>query len=305
MFTFFESITILTQYSSKSSIHNSSTAFHFDEFSHFNMLHYMSSLRLSEIWIYPIKSLRGIRLKKANVNEKGLEYDRRWMLVDEHGMFITQRKHPQLALFQVHLVNRKITIEYVQNGHSTHYAMDAVTGSSNQVRIWHDTIQATEVDPDVSAWFSDQLNLKCKLVFFPEANSRMVDKAYAIQNDQVSLADGYPFLIIGQSSLEDLNARLNIPITMSRFRPNFVFTGGEPYEEDSWRHFTIGVNRFVGVKNCGRCVLTTVDPTTGKTGEEPLRTLSTYRKRGAKVFFGQNVIAVDHQEVHEGDLITH
>ena len=120
----------------------------------------------------------------------------------------------------------------------------------------------------------------------------------------VSLADGYPLLIIGESSLADLNKRLAFPLPMNRFRPNLVFRGGEPYEEDIWRNFTVGRNRFVGVKPCARCVLTTVDQDTGKKGIEPLLTLAKYRKRDGGVYFGQNVIALDNYEIKEGDGIT-
>ena len=114
----------------------------------------------------------------------------------------------------------------------------------------------------------------------------------------------YPVLIIGQSSLDDLNQRMKEPLPMNRFRPNIVFTGGEPYEEDGWKNFRIGQNRFVGVKPCSRCVLTTVNQDTGKKGIEPLATLSTYRMRNNKVYFGQNLIPLDHNEIAEGDEIV-
>jgi uncharacterized protein len=169
--------------------------------------------------------------------------------------------------------------------------------------IWDDPVEAIEVNKDFSLWFSDELQIKCKLVLFPEANRRDVDPEYAKAKEQVSLADGYPFLIIGQASLNDLNHRLTTPVPMNRFRPNFVFTGGLHYEEDGWKNLRIGNNRFVGVKPCGRCVLTTVDQETGTKGTEPLSTLATYRKRGSKINFGQNLLAIDYDELQEGDEI--
>ena len=146
--------------------------------------------------------------------------------------------------------------------------------------------------------------MQCRLVYFPEENGRPVDPLYNVNNEQVSLADAYPFLIIGQRSLDDLNSRLPQPLTINRFRPNLVFTGGEPYEEDTWRNISIGTTRFVGVKPCSRCFLTTVNPETGEKGIEPVRTLSTYRKRDNKIYFGQNLVALDHTEINVGDIIT-
>jgi uncharacterized protein YcbX len=265
----------------------------------------MQDIRLSEIWIYPIKSLGGIRLQKARVLAKGLEHDRRWMLVDEQNRFITQREYPQLALFQLTISNDQLSIVHQANLDSIQFRMNTHEKTFEAVTIWDDQVQSAEVDKHISAWFSDQLNMKCRLMYFPESNSRPVDPAYAIQNEQVSLADGYPFLIIGQSSLDDLNARLPQPITMQRFRPNFVFTGGEPYEEDDWKNFTIGDVNFIGVKNCSRCVLTTVDPTTGVKGKEPLQTLSTYRKRNNKIYFGQNLLCLNTGSISLEEPIIH
>ncbi len=264
----------------------------------------MAVLKLSEIWIYPIKSLAGYRCTKAIVHEKGLESDRRWMLIDAEGNFMTQRTSPGLALFQVSHKNGNIAIHHKKNKATYQFPASNHSTDSMQPSIWSDTINAFEVSRETSAWFSHQLGVMCKLVFFPEENNRQIDRAYVPENINVSLADGYPYLIVGQASLDDLNQRLNDPVSINRFRPNFVFTGGQPYEEDEWNNFTIGNTPFSGVKNCARCVLTTVNPETGEKGDEPLRTLSTYRKRNSKVYFGQNAIALDHGEVAVGDVIT-
>jgi hypothetical protein len=262
----------------------------------------MNGMALSEIWIYPVKSLAGIRLQSANIFPKGLENDRRFMLVDEDGKFITQRVLPTLSRFRVS-IDQNLNINFDQE--HIHIPLNPpVRGAGKAVQIWNDTVTAHEVDPLTSAWFSEHLKQKCQLVFFPEVNSRPVDARYQVNHEQVSLADAYPFLIIGQSSLNDLNTRLQDPVNINRFRPNFVFTGGLPYEEDSWRNFTIGSNRFVGVKPCDRCVMTTIDPETGEKGKEPLKTLATYRSRDNKIYFGQNLVAVDHTTVSVGDRIT-
>lgn len=259
--------------------------------------------QLSEIWIYPVKSLAGIRLQQAAVLEKGLEHDRRFMLIDANNRFITQREYPELALFDTEIINGQLHITHRIRHQAIRFGLLPPSNESFTATIWSDSVAVSEVDVQVSEWFSDLLNLPCRLVFFPEENQRPVDKNYALANEQVSLADGYPFLVIGQASLNDLNNRLPEPVGINRFRPNFVFTGGEPYEEDNWKKFSIGATGFSGIKNCSRCVLTTIDPATGKRGVEPLQTLSAYRRKNGKVYFGQNVVAVNRGIVRVGDNI--
>lgn len=262
----------------------------------------MASLTLREIWIYPIKSLGGIRLASAKVMPKGLQYDRRWMLIDEAGVFITQRIHASMAFFKLSFPDGQFEICY--KGDVIQLPVNApVSANPIMATIWDDTVEVFEVLGAYSDWFSKRLGILCRLVYFPEEHERLVDEKYRRDDDHVSLADGYPFLIIGQRSLDDLNSRLDTPVPMNRFRPNFVFTGGEPYEEDNWRTFTIGKNRFAGVKPCGRCVLTTVNQETAERGSEPLATMATFRKNNNKINFGQNLLAIDDYEVHEGDNI--
>lgn len=269
----------------------------------------MKDLILSEIWIYPVKSLGGIRLKSAKVMHKGLQYDRRWMLVDEQGGFMTQRVYPEMALFKLDLDAGRnemmITKKNATADPTIKFNINTdQSGKTFRAKIWNDEVDVIEVSPELSEWFRFHLKMYCKFVAFPESNPRPVDPVYKVNDEHVGLADAYPFMIIGQSSLDDLNNKLDVPVPMNRFRPNFVFTGGDPYEEDTWRNFAIGKNRFVGVKLCARCVLTTVNQDTAEKGIEPLRTLSTYRKREAKVLFGQNLVALDYTEVQEGNKIT-
>jgi len=262
----------------------------------------MADLTLSEIWIYPIKSLGGVRLSSARVFPKGLRFDRRWMLIDEAGNFITQRIHSRMALFKLSFIGDIFTIRFQDD--TIQLPVNApVIAETIQAIIWDDTVKVAEVAGEYSAWFSQRLGFSCRLVHFPETNPRSVDEKYNVNDDHVSLADAYPFLIIGQSSLDDLNNKLSKPVPMNRFRPNFVFTGGISFEEDNWRKFTIGNNRFIGVKPCGRCTLITVNQDTAEKGIEPLATLTAYRKTNNKVYFGQNLVAIDNYEVHEGDKI--
>ncbi|MFD0999795.1 MOSC domain-containing protein [Ohtaekwangia kribbensis] len=263
----------------------------------------MKELTLSEIWIYPVKSLGGIRLSSSKVMEKGLLYDRRFMLVDENGKFMTQRVYPKMALFKLSINDSTLIVQHHQDI-LTIPIIPPLNEPAVSVQIWENIVQAHEVNTTYSAWFTERLDIQCKLVFFPEEYERPVDPAYKVNDEHVSLADAYPFLIIGQSSLDDLNARLKEPVPMNRFRPNFVFTGGEPFEEDHWRNFQIGSNGFIAVKPCARCVLTTVNQDTAEKGAEPLKTLASYRTRNSKVYFGQNLVATHHTEVKVGDKIT-
>jgi uncharacterized protein YcbX len=266
----------------------------------------MKVLQLTEIWIYPIKSLGGIRLDSAKVLGKGLEFDRRWMLIDQDGVFMTQRTYPQMAMFKLELAAREIKVTKKNasaNGFISFSADAPAIGKKIRTKVFDDAVDVIESGTNLSEWFSYHLQVSCRLVSFPESNPRTVDPKYKVNDEHVSLADGYPFLIIGQSSLDDLNARLESPIPMNRFRPNFVFTGGEPFEEDTWREFTIGENQFVGVKPCGRCAIPTVNQETAEKGIEPTYTLSTFRKQEAKILFGQNLVAIDNGTVKTGDKI--
>jgi uncharacterized protein YcbX len=222
------------------------------------------------------------------------------MLVDTNGRFLTQRERPQLALFAVNAGNNGLVVTFgnkeIELPHSSH-------GSRLHAIIWNDEVEVLQVSEAHNQWFSDALDMECRLVFFPEKNSRAVDPDYGRAGDHTSLSDGYPVLIIGQSSLNDLNSRLVAPVPINRFRPNMVISGSLPFEEDQWHHFTIGNLAFEGVKPCARCVMTTIDQQTGLAGKEPLATLSRYRKVGNKVLFGQNVIPRQSGTVRVGDVV--
>lgn len=266
-------------------------------------------LQLSEIWIYPVKSLGGIPLQNAKVTDRGLEHDRRWLLVDDGGLFLTQREFPELALFKTAIDDSFLTITHQkQTSESLQIAFNQSSFDVKnriEVTVWDDTIDAFEVSETASAWFTELLGFSVHLVYMPEESHRKVDNEYAVSGNEInSFSDGYPFLIIGQSSLDDLNSRLEQPIPMNRFRPNFVFTAGEAYEEESWHEIYIGEFLFFGVKPCGRCVITTIDQELGvKSGKDPLLKLSKYRKAGKNVFFGQNLLGTQLGAVSVGNEI--
>jgi len=248
--------------------------------------------RLSEINIYPIKSTRGISLQQAQVQARGIEWDRRWMLVDSNAKFITARSFPRLAMVSTAFAGETLRVS-APGREPLSLSLEDIGPGDQLVDIWRDRCPGSVVSSQANAWFSDWLETDCRLVRLSDQDQRLVDSAYGQPGDQVSLADGYPLLIIGEASLRDLNQRLQQPVSMARFRPNLVVSTDEPYIEDSWRHIRLGETEFELVKPCSRCVFTTIDPDTGKKHPtlEPLRTLGSYRRHPeGGVFFGQNAI---------------
>ena len=258
--------------------------------------------KISELWIYPIKSLPGIKIHQSKVFDKGFQYDRRWMLIDRSRHFISQRTHPKLALLHLEIISNQLIIS---QGTTTH-AIPMVPpspGSPILVKIWDDEVKAHAFDQTADDWFSSFLQEPCKLVFFPEENSRPADPAFG-PNHEVSFADAFPYLLVMQSSLDDLNARLKNPVSVKRFRPNIVIQGGIPLEEDRYETIKIGKVRFKAVKPCSRCQVPSINPQTGILEKEPLKTLSLYRKKNRQIYFGMNLVALDPGEIKTGDEVT-
>lgn len=254
-------------------------------------------MRLSELWRFPVKSLRGQRLQRAEVGPRGLLHDREWMLVDPEGVFLSQRRVPRMALVETRLEDGVLALS--APGMAPLQLARAV-GRPLEVQIWRDTCEAETVDPAADRWLSQFLGTACRLVRLPETSLRPVDPDYGRAGDQVGFADGFPLLLISQASLDDLNRRLEAPLPMVRFRPNLVVTGTAPYAEDRWRRIRIGALEFRVVKPCSRCPIPTIDPQTAERGAEPLRTLMGYRRRGNRVYFGQNLLQDGQGPLEEG-----
>lgn len=247
-------------------------------------------LLLSQINIFPIKSLDGFSPASAVVEKRGLQHDRRWLITDANGQFMTQRNNGKMALLRATIEDNVLIIREKAK-ESNDFKIPIITeGGKLPVTVWNDTMQAALVSKEANEFLSDFLGKDVLLVKMPDTTERRVDAQYNFGHDIVSFADGYPFLIIGEASMQDLNERLHTPLSIRRFRPNFIFSGGQPYQEDGFKNFKIGDVDFIGVKNCARCVLTTRDPDTGTKGKEPLKTLQEYRQNGAKTLFGQNVV---------------
>jgi uncharacterized protein YcbX len=244
---------------------------------------------VSGLYVYPVKACRGIRVDSVAVAERGFSGDRRWMIVDDVGQFITQRQVPELCLVDTALDDGAIRLSAPGAG-SVLLPRRHEHGEELQVTVWRHTGPAVR-HPEGSAWISQLLRRESSLVYMADRHERPVDPSYGLPGDRVSFADGYPFLVISDASLADLNARLEQPLGMERFRPSITVSGVSPYAEDEWQNVRVGELDFRAVKRCSRCTVTTIDPLTAAKSKEPLRTLARYRRWDNEVWFGMNLIA--------------
>jgi uncharacterized protein YcbX len=244
---------------------------------------------LTGLNVYPIKSARGIALDASEVDDLGLAYDRRWMVVDESGEFISQRNYPRLGLVTPSIGDGVLRID-APGMPPLELPLEPGETVFTRVSVWNDTLDAVWLGEEPARWFSRFLDCDCSLVYMSKRVTRQADMRYAPAGARVGFADAFPFLIISEESLADLNHRLAEPLPMNRFRPNLVVAGAEPYAEDGWDLIRINDITFRLVKPCARCVITTTDQATASRGREPLRTLATYRSVNNKVMFGQNAV---------------
>jgi uncharacterized protein len=263
---------------------------------------YSRAMRVTALWMYPIKSCRGVPVPAATAGRRGFDGDRRWMIVDEAGRFLTQRELPRMTLVRCALGDD--TIEVSAEGQPALSLPRALEdGARAEVEIWGDTFPA-RVHSQGSEWFTRTLGRPCRAVYMPDEVARTPGSGGRWPEDRVGFADGYPYLLATETSLAELNRRLPEPITMERFRPNIVVDGQEPFAEDDWRRLRVGELPFRVPKGCDRCAITTVDPDTGATGREPLRTLATFRRRDGAVWFGVNLIPDAGGRVRVGDPLA-
>jgi uncharacterized protein YcbX len=262
----------------------------------------MSSIyTVKDIYIYPIKSLAGISCKQAFAEEMGFENDRRWMLINAENLHLTQREYPILSQFYPQISDGKISITF--NGHKHEFLVDEYLDQPIETKVWEDKSEVVEVNKSTSKWFSKQLGFDCKLVKIIKSGDRKHESSRLKETFNVSLADGYPYLLIGTKSLDFLNEKLEDKITILRFRPNIVISSKVPHEEDSLDNFKIGEVDFKNVKPCGRCIMVNNDPQKGIIKKEPLKTLSKYRKVDNSVFFGTNIVSLNSGLIKVGDEI--
>jgi len=268
-------------------------------------------MHISELNIYPIKSLKGISVESALIEERGLQYDRRWMLTDVNGVFMTQRQFPRMATIKVGVTGDGLRVTGKTAG-EMNIPFKPDSGERGRVTIWRNVCDADIYLGAVGEWFSDVLGTNCQLVYMPDTSRRSVNPLFNKNDDVVSFADGYPLMVLIEASLADLNERImdadegvRDPLPMNRFRPNLVVSGADAFAEDNWQKIRVGDAVFRSTKPCERCVITTVDQSRGEfVGKEPLKTLASYRiaknvmpdrceslgLNETAVIFGQNLI---------------
>jgi uncharacterized protein len=249
----------------------------------------MTSITLSDIYIYPVKSLAGIRVASWPVVKTGLKHDRKWMLIDSERQFLSQRRLPRMALIKTALTEDQLVLT-TSGMNDLVLELEPQAGPIIRSTIWHDQVDTLAVSEEADIWFSHFLQIDCRLVCQPETAIRPVNPKFARPEDQTSLSDGFPFLLVSDNSLTALNQAMQFDLSMNRFRPNLVVSGCGSYDEDLWREITIGTIGFRLPKPCSRCSVPTINPDTAETGKEPLTTLNRLRKWENKVYFGQNAL---------------
>lgn len=258
-------------------------------------------MHVSGLWLYPLKGAAGIALEEGALDEFGLTHDRRWMVVDPEGGFLSQRSDPGLGRLRQEVTADALVVRSAMSGElSLPLAPD---GARSTARVWQDHVSVIDCGAEAAAFVTRHLGRPARIVHMPADTLRQADPDYARTGDRVSFADGFPLLLISEASLDELNHRLDEPIEMRRFRPNVVVTGAAPHAEDGWQTIRIGSVLCDVVKPCARCLVTTLDPDTGAAGREPLRTLGGYRRWNGKVWFGQNVIHRALGNVAVGDAV--
>jgi uncharacterized protein YcbX/ferredoxin len=269
----------------------------------------MPTLTVSYLYIYPIKSTKGISLPHANVDKLGLAFDRRFVISDNAGQFITARTEPTLCLVNSTLTEQGLILS-APNMSTLTLSYDDFTNQYKNVTVWGDNIAGQLCSTKANLWFTNYLKRPCQLLYFGEASSRK-KQSNTDNARNLAFADSYPLLLISQASLDDINQRLlannQRTVSMTQFRPNIVIDNCLPFAEDGWQTVRIGEIEFRVSKPCERCIFTTVNPENGikDPQQQPLNTLKKYRKTSnGEVFFGQNLIPLTSGNIKQGDKLT-
>lgn len=240
-------------------------------------------MHISRLYCYPIKSCAGIALDSVHVSLRGILHDRAWAVVDlKTKKVLTQRDTPRLCLVRTALDGGELVFS-AQDGQEMRTPIEGPESGGERglvAEIWGDRVDVVDQGVWPSGWFSAFLGKACSLVRMPGAR-RPKDR-------DIAFADAYECLVLSEASLDDLNGRLEAPLSMDRFRPNVVVAGCGPYAEDAWHYVRLGGMHAEGQTACVRCVITVTDQRTGVRGKEPLKTLATYRKTEEGVTFGRN-----------------
>jgi uncharacterized protein len=263
-------------------------------------------MQILEIWIYPVKGLRGISISEIAVEPWGLAGDRRWAVIDADGRCVSQREVPQLATIDAIAFGGDLILS-APGGTSHILHVPSATATRGSATIWGELVPIQLASQSDHLWISGLLSGYYRLAYmYDPSRSRAVDTTFGRENDRVSFADGFPLLLATRPSFNDLNERLAEPINISRFRANVIVDGEIPWAEDNWREVILGEINFRVAKPCARCVVTTVDQESGQKCDsgEPLRTLSKFRRNArGEVIFGQNLIPDTLGFLRIGDVV--
>lgn len=248
-------------------------------------------MHISALYHFPVKSLQGHRCESLTLDKFGATGDRRWMLVDEHNQFVTQRRLRAMARLKATNVDGGVRIEN-HSGERIEIGLPTASAPRREVTVWRDTVTARDAGDSAADWLSEQLQTRIRLVAMGDEFQRPLEAPR--RDRQVGFADAAPLLLIGQASLDDLNGRLESPVSMLRFRPNLAIDGAPPFAEDGWKrlriHTAAGPLELECTHTCARCAIPGLEPHTGKAGKEPLRTLAQYRRgEDGQIYFGQNL----------------
>ncbi|MFB1014403.1 MAG: YcbX family protein [Alteromonadaceae bacterium] len=268
-----------------------------------------ANLQLSQISVYPIKSTAGIELSNSWVDELGLSFDRRFVLSDDKGQFITARTEPTLCLIQANLTATGLILT-APDMPTLVINTQEFTNTYQSVMVWQDKIKALQGSNDHHQWFSHYLKRPCQLLHFDKFSTREIPSD-SNRTNQLAFADGYPLLLISQASLADLNSRCPTTISMRQFRPNLVVENCDAFAEDTWSHIRIGEVMFEVTKPCTRCIFTTINPDTAEKhkDQEPITSLKNYRQAAdgelkGEILFGQNLTPLNQGQIKLTDTVT-
>ncbi|MBQ0721892.1 MAG: MOSC domain-containing protein [Gammaproteobacteria bacterium] len=244
------------------------------------------NLSVSQLFLHPLKSAAALEVASLEFDQRGPKFDRQWMVVDQAGKFVTQRHHAKMCLIQPHMDGTNLSL----TAPSMSLLSVPQPRQSRSVAIWQDLVTAGDCGDLAATWLSDYLGFTCRLVVVINDTQRQVDTDYALANETVGFADGFPVLLVSQASLDEFNSHLDEPIQMQRFRPNIVIDGCAAYAEDDWQRLSIGGLELTLVKPCSRCIMPSIDPATGHKQLQVNAALMATRRRDRETFFGQNAV---------------
>ena len=257
-------------------------------------------MNIKSMHIYPIKGLGGIEVQEIKFFERGMQYDRRWMLVNLDGEFITQRSLAKMTLFHCS-IDDKLIVSY--EGSSIEIDLDQYSENKILTTVWENEVNAYEVNTNISEWFSIQLDMSCRIVKMVDGFDIYKELIKGPRETKVSFADGYPYSIVGTASLDKLSKRLEEPIPANRFRANIVVNTKIAHEEDFWDVILVGDTKLQVIKPSARCQVINIDQKSAEIKKQPLKELALYRKDGNTVNFGANTICLNEGVVSVGDTL--